>query len=148
MKRRLTILTLTTLAAVAIIGVVSTAPSPAFAGGATQISGVGFLTMHDVCDPESVDADYALVMTGDLEGCLYTFVETAQKLAQRDLPRDGNRDSSLARTGETRYVQNDLPIRGEVRGCGQPGWRDLWALSTSYCRGQRHRCFRGCQRAT
>ena len=40
MKRRLTILTLTTLAAVALIGVVWTAPSPAFAGGATQISGV------------------------------------------------------------------------------------------------------------
>src|SRR5215207_4946880 len=78
MKRRLTILTLTTLAVVALIGVVSTAPSPAFAGGATQISGVAFFDGADTCDSESVGADFALVMSGDLEGCLYTFVETAQ----------------------------------------------------------------------
>jgi hypothetical protein len=78
MKRRLTILTLTTLAAVAIIGVVSTAPSPAFAQGATQISGVAFLDEPDTCDSSSMDADYALIMDGDgdLDGCLYTFVET------------------------------------------------------------------------
>ena len=79
MKRRSTILTLTTLAAVALIGVVWTAPSPAFAGGATQISGVGFFAEGDDCDdPGGEGADYALVMTGDLEGCLYTFVETAE----------------------------------------------------------------------
>jgi hypothetical protein len=78
MKRRLTILTLTTLAAVALIGVVWTAPSPAFAGGATQISGVGVFDEEDVCDSESVGADLALVMDGDLVGCLYTFIETQE----------------------------------------------------------------------
>jgi hypothetical protein len=79
MKRRSTILTLTTLAIVAFISVASTAPSPALAGGATQISGVGFYDddVTDVTcdDPEGAGADYALVMTGDLEeGCLSTFV--------------------------------------------------------------------------
>ena len=54
MKRRLTILTLTTLAAVALIGVVSTAPSPALAEGATQISGVAFLTKLSDCAPLKV----------------------------------------------------------------------------------------------
>jgi hypothetical protein len=79
MKRRLTISTLATLAVVAFIGVVSTASSPAFAAGATQISGVGFFADPGECDdPEGKGADYALVMTGDLEGCLYTFVETAK----------------------------------------------------------------------
>jgi hypothetical protein len=78
MKRRLTLLTLTTLAVVAFIGVVSTAPSPAHAEGATQISGVGFFDEADICDSGSVGADFALIMTGDLEGCLYTFVETAE----------------------------------------------------------------------
>jgi hypothetical protein len=82
MKRRFTILTLTTLAIVAFISVASTAPSPALAEGATQISGVAFYDddVPDVTcdDPEGAGADYALVMTGDLEeGCLYTFVETA-----------------------------------------------------------------------
>jgi hypothetical protein len=79
MKRRLTILALTTLAAVALIGVVSTAPSPALAVGATQISGVAFFADTGDCDdPEGADADIALIMTGDLEGCLYTFIETAE----------------------------------------------------------------------
>ena len=61
MKRRLTILTLTTLAAVALIGVVLTAPSPALAGGATQISGVAFFDDTRVSVPtlEGVGADYA-----------------------------------------------------------------------------------------
>ena len=78
MKRRLTILTLTTLAAVALIGVVWTAPSPAFAGGATQISGVArFADPGECVGPEGEGANYALVMTGDLEGCLYTFVGPA-----------------------------------------------------------------------
>ena len=63
MKRRLTLLTLTTLAAVALIGVLSTAPSPALAGGATQISGVAFLDEDDVCDSSSVGADFAVIMT-------------------------------------------------------------------------------------
>src|SRR5215210_8308102 len=55
---------------------VSAAPSPELAGGATQISGVGSYDAR--CDPTSVGADYAILMTGDLEGCLYTFVETAE----------------------------------------------------------------------
>jgi hypothetical protein len=80
MKRRLTILTLTTLAAVALIGVVWTAPSPALAEGATQISGVATFDEPEplVCDPVPPRYDYALVMTGDLTGCLYTDVETDQ----------------------------------------------------------------------
>ena len=58
---------------------VSAAPSPEIAGGATQISGLGSYDAR--CDPTSVepDASYAILMTGDyLEGCLYTFVETAE----------------------------------------------------------------------
>ena len=57
---------------------VSAAPSPERAGGATQISGLGSYDAR--CDPTSVDPDasYAIILHGDLEGCLYTFVETAE----------------------------------------------------------------------
>jgi len=79
MKRRLTLLTLTTLAIVASISVAWTAPSPALAEGATQISGVAFFADTGECDdPEGEGANFALVMTGDLEGCLYTFVKTKE----------------------------------------------------------------------
>ncbi len=58
---------------------VSAAPSPALAGGATQISGDARFDEAEapVCAPV-MGYDYALVMTGDLEGCLYTDVKTAK----------------------------------------------------------------------
>lgn len=67
----------TVLVVAALLALILAAPA-ALAGGATQISGVGFYADDVTCDdPEGGGADYALVMTGDLEGCLYTFVETA-----------------------------------------------------------------------
>jgi hypothetical protein len=45
------------------------------AGGATQISGVGLHAGLDECDSQSQGADFALRMTGDIEGCLYVFVD-------------------------------------------------------------------------
>jgi len=48
------------------------------AGGATQISGIGYYAEPGQCkDPEGQGSDYALTMTGALEGCHYVFVETA-----------------------------------------------------------------------
>jgi hypothetical protein len=138
MKRRLTILTLTTLAAVAIIGVVSTAPSPAFAGGATQISGVAFFDAvppePPVCPIEGTDyagADYALVMTGDLEGCLYTFVdhETAQSSPSGTYRETGTETfvaSDGSGTFETTYrfeakYEDVANLSGEIFGrCQHP----------------------------
>src|SRR5580765_2384343 len=45
------------------------------ANGATQISGVGFFDAADACDAASQGAAYSLNMTGDLVGCLYTYVD-------------------------------------------------------------------------
>ncbi len=54
-------------------------PLPALAEEATQISGVTFFADTGECDdPEGAGANFALVMDGDLEGCLYTFVETQE----------------------------------------------------------------------
>ena len=58
---------------------ISAAPSPAHAGGATQIRGIGVYADEATCDdPEGEGVDYALILDGDLEGCLYTFVKTAK----------------------------------------------------------------------
>ena len=53
------------------------AATPAFAQEATRISGVGYFAEAEDCDWEGVGADFALLLTGDLEGCLFVFVETA-----------------------------------------------------------------------
>jgi hypothetical protein len=75
MKRGVTILALTALAVVALSSVALTLPSPALAGGATQISGIGYDGTGQCTE---MDADLSLIMYGDLEGCLYTFIESAE----------------------------------------------------------------------
>ena len=134
MKRRLTILTLITLAIVAFISVASTAPSPALAEGATQISGVGFYDddVTDVTcrDPEGAGADYALVMTGDLEeGCLYAFVETQESSpsgtyretgTETFVASDGSGTFSTTYRFEAKYEDVDN-LAGEIFGrCQHP----------------------------
>jgi hypothetical protein len=43
--------------------------------GATQISGVGFYATTGECDYASQGAAYAIRMTGNLQGCLYAFID-------------------------------------------------------------------------
>lgn len=68
---------------VGLLMIFITGASPA-RRGATQISGVGFFADTEVecqdipLDPEGEGPHFALVMTGDLEGCMYVFVETAE----------------------------------------------------------------------
>ena len=73
MMKRLAFLSVTILTLVAFM-----MPSAALALGATQISGIAYWPNTGQCtDPEGAGATYAVVMTGDLSGCHYTFVETA-----------------------------------------------------------------------
>ena len=49
-----------------------------FTSGAVQISGVGYYAGAAECnDAEGQGSDYDLIMTGDLEGCHYIFIESA-----------------------------------------------------------------------
>jgi hypothetical protein len=45
------------------------------AEGAVQVSGVGFIYADDPCNAIGQGYAYAISMTGDLEGCLYTLVD-------------------------------------------------------------------------
>ena len=82
---------------------VSAAPSPAIAGGATQISGYAVLDELDTCDSASVGADYALLMHGDFEGCLYTFVDEETQSSPSGTYRE---------TGTERFVGSYLGESG------------------------------------
>ena len=50
-------------------------PASAGGNGATQVSGIGFVPGAGECDspPSGVIPTYAIVMTGDLVGCVYGF---------------------------------------------------------------------------
>ena len=43
--------------------------------GATQISGIGYFATSGECDYQSQGAVYAIKMTGDLQRCLYAFID-------------------------------------------------------------------------
>ena len=43
--------------------------------GSMQIAGIGFYATANECDYEGLGAAYAIRMTGDLEGCLYAFID-------------------------------------------------------------------------
>lgn len=78
MNRQVISLAVTFLKVVAVLSLAFAAASPAFAAGATQISGIGYWSEPGQCtDPEGAGADYSVYLTGDLEGCHYTFVETS-----------------------------------------------------------------------
>lgn len=71
------VLALVLMSSVTLMGFVG----PALANGAVQISGMGEFAgpgecEEDVSGPAGEDPDFALKLTGDLGGCLYTFVET------------------------------------------------------------------------
>lgn len=79
MIRRLTFLALNGLAVVALLSLALMVPSPAFADGASQISGVAEFDTAGACaDPEGDGSAFAVIMIGNLEGCLYIFIESAK----------------------------------------------------------------------
>jgi hypothetical protein len=72
MTRRFTILSLATVGIVCMALATSTSVS---AQGARPIDGVGYFAAPGECtDAEGNGSDFALRMTGDLEGCHYVFV--------------------------------------------------------------------------
>jgi hypothetical protein len=77
-KPRLNIFPFTALAVAACVGIVVAVPAPALAQGARQISGIGFFASGECADSEGQGSDFAITMTGDLQGCHYVFVATAE----------------------------------------------------------------------
>jgi hypothetical protein len=80
MKRNITFGLGGLVAILLLLGLLALGRAPsARADGATQIAGVGYWAAAGECtDAEGSGADGALTMTGDLEGCLYIFVETSE----------------------------------------------------------------------
>lgn len=78
MKRRIAMAAFTALTMVVLITAVIAGPSPT-QEGLKKIAGTGFYAEPGECtDPEGQGADYALTMTGSLEGCHYVFVQSFQ----------------------------------------------------------------------
>ncbi len=138
---------LATLALLAL-AVAFTVHYPALAGGTTKISGLGFFANPGECnDSQGADADFAVKLTGDLEGCLYTYVETAD-CSPSGTYRETGHELFVSQGNAADTFGTTYRFEGKISRLRQFDRRDLWTLSTSDCRGQWHGCVHGCHRAT
>lgn len=74
-RKRLTTQRMAALVSALLLTLVMAVPAAAGGNGATQVSGIGFVPGVGECDspPPGVIPAYAIVMTGDLVGCVYGF---------------------------------------------------------------------------
>ena len=105
------------------------------AGGATQISSVGVYAAAGECESPAESADYVVSMTGDLAGCLYTYVDDYACSPSGTYREEGREHFVGTYKGEagsfwTTYkfeskfegcAANGAPLGGEIKGrCQHP----------------------------
>lgn len=91
------------------------------ARGATQISGIGFLAEANECDFVSQGATFAVKMTGDLEGCLYTFVDDFECSPSGTYREEGREHFVGTYNGESGEFWTGYKFEGKYEGCPLDG---------------------------
>lgn len=92
------------------------------AKGATQISGLGFFAAPTDCDSEGEGADFALHLTGDLEGCLFVYVETYDCSPSGTYRESGTEKFVGTYKGEAGTFMTSYNFRGKYEGCSEDGF--------------------------
>ena len=86
--------------------------------GATQISGIGYFAGPAECnDPEGQGSSYDLIMTGDLEGCHYVFIETSSCSAGGTYKETGTETFVGAYNGTTGTFRTTYLFTGRYTDC-------------------------------
>ena len=90
-------------------------------GGTPQISGLAFFADPSECDAQSQGADFALRMTGDLQGCLYAFVD-AFTCSPSGTYREQGRELFVGTyNGETGEFRTTYRFEAKYEGCAEDG---------------------------
>ena len=90
--------------------------------GATQISGIGFPGTVDECnDPVGEGATFIIKMTGDLEGCIYTFVEGFDCTPSGTYREWGTEYFVGTYRGQSGTFTRDYNFEGKYEGCPENG---------------------------
>jgi hypothetical protein len=89
--------------------------------GAAQLSGLGFYAEISECDYLGQGADYAVRMTGDLEGCLYVFVEEYD-CSPSGTYRESGREYFVGNyNGEAGTFWTNYNFESKFEGCAEDG---------------------------
>ncbi|MBA2562282.1 MAG: hypothetical protein H0V14_05095 [Chitinophagaceae bacterium] len=90
--------------------------------GATQISGVAFLAATGECNsPLGQGAAFAIKMTGDLEGCLYAFIDDFECSPSGTYREEGRELFIGTYNGETGTFWTGYKFEGKYEGCAENG---------------------------
>ena len=90
--------------------------------GATQISGVGYFAALETCDYLAAGADFALQMTGDLEGCLFTYVEDYECSPSGTYRESGREYFVGTYKGEYGTFWTTYKFEAKYEGCSEDGF--------------------------
>lgn len=89
--------------------------------GATQISGVGFYATAGECDYESQGAAYAIKMTGDLQGCLYAFIDDYECSPSGTYREEGREFFVGTYNGQSGTFWTTYRFESKYEGCSENG---------------------------
>jgi hypothetical protein len=89
--------------------------------GATLISGVGFYATTGECDYESQSAAYAIRMTGDLQGCLYAFIDEYECSPSGTYREEGREFFVGTYNGQPGTFWTTYKFEARYEGCSENG---------------------------
>ncbi len=89
--------------------------------GATQISGVGFYAEISECNFPDQGAAYAVRMTGDLEGCLYVFIDEYDCSPSGTYRESGREYFVGTYKGDAGTFWTNYNFESKFEGCAEDG---------------------------
>jgi hypothetical protein len=89
---------------------------------ATQISGVGYFANPEDCNYEAQEADFALLLTGDLEGCLHVYVDDYNCSPSGTYRESGREYFVGTYKGEEGTFWTSYKFEAKYEGCSEEGF--------------------------
>ena len=90
--------------------------------GATQISAVGYFADETQCDYAGQGADFAIIFEGDLEGCLFIFVEDYECSPSGTYREEGRELFVGSYLGEPGTFETTYFFHAKYEGCSEDGF--------------------------
>lgn len=94
---------------------------PAIEAGATQVDGISYFDEPGECGALPEGAVYALKLTGDLEGCLYTYIDEYECSPSGTYREIGREHFVGLYMGEAGSFWTTYKFEGRYEGCAEDG---------------------------
>lgn len=89
--------------------------------GATQVSGIGYFDAEDECNSGAEGATYAIEMKGDLEGCLFIFIDEYKCNSSGAYYEEGREHFIGTYKGEFGSFWTTYKFTAKYEGCNEDG---------------------------